>query len=374
VNIDQKSQGVDVQNAPQEVNQMKSLLAVALSGGVDSLVSAALLKEAGHQLVGLHFLTGYEGGTPARGDSTPHAVRDDMAHLSRQLGIPVHIIDLRSEFQDRVVDYFVQTYASGKTPNPCLVCNPLIKFDILYSRAKELGALRLATGHYARIEKAPDGRMKLLRGRDRKKEQSYFLSRLTQEQLASAVLPLGNLTKAETRRIARERGLVPITYRESQDVCFIKDLNYADFLSHQPGFSFSPGPIENTNGQTIGRHNGLHRFTIGQRRGINCPAAYPYYVVRIDPERNGLIVGTRDELCRRGCLVDRINWIAAPPVAPLEILIRVRYRHQAVPATLTPLGDTRAEITFYAPESAVTPGQGAVFYHGEEVLGGGWIE
>ena len=350
---------------------MKSSLAVALSGGVDSLVSAALLKEEGYPLIGLHFVTGYDTGASF---SDEGSISRTMDALARQLDIPIHIIDLRTEFQQNVVDYFVATYANGKTPNPCLVCNPLIKFGILYSKAKKLGADRIATGHYARIEKTDDGRMRLLRGTDREKEQSYFLSRLTQEQLASAVLPLGTLTKAETKRIAQERGLAPITPRESQDVCFITDRNYADFLIHQPGFSFSVGPIENTNGQTIGEHAGLHRFTIGQRRGINCPAAEPYYVVRIDANRNCLVVGSKDALHAYSCRVEGINWIAPPPGHPIEIEVRIRYRHSAVVATLAPVGDACAEITFRNPEPAVTPGQGAVFYRGNEVLGGGWIQ
>lgn len=344
---------------------MKSPLAVALSGGVDSLVAAALLKEKGRRLIGMHFVTGYE---------TDSHSQDTARTLARQLDLPIHVADLRSEFQDQVVDYFVGTYACGKTPNPCLMCNRLIKFGVLFSKAKALGAMGIATGHYARIEKTVSGRFRLLRGIDRQKEQSYFLSRLTQTQLASAVLPLGTLTKTETRRIASDMGLVPVTSRESQDVCFIKGGTYADFLIRQPDFDPRPGPIENTNGRIIGRHDGLHRFTIGQRRGINCPAAAPYYVVRIDAVRNCLVVGGKDELNTRSCRVDRINWIAPAPADPIEIKVRVRYRHRAVEATLIPLGGDRAEIRFHKPEPAVTPGQGAVFYSGEEVLGGGWIE
>ena len=361
---------------------MKSSLAIALSGGVDSLVAAALLKEQGHRLIGLHFVTGYETNPSSSGSAPSDSAVDDadtparrtMDILSHQLGIPVHIIDLRADFQSQVVNYFVGTYASGKTPNPCLICNPTIKFGILLSKAKVFGASRIATGHYARIDTSDAGRIRLLRGIDKKKEQSYFLSRLTQDQLASAVLPLGTMTKAQTRRVAQAKGLSPVTIKESQDVCFIKDRNYADFLIHQPGFSFSAGPIENTRGQTVGQHKGLHRFTIGQRRGINCPAAEPYYVVRLDPSRNCLVIGSKDELYKGSCHVDRINWIAPPPTVPIAINVKVRYRHSAAAATLTPLGGSRAEISFETPEPAVTPGQGAVFYQGEEVLGGGWIE
>lgn len=361
---------------------MQSFTAIALSGGIDSLVAAALLKGQGRRLIGLHFLSGYEAGTGPGGLGRPdpnfaaieaHA-RRAMEPLTEQLDIPLYIIDLRAEFQSRVVDYFVETYARGKTPNPCLVCNPLIKFDILLKKARSLGASQFATGHYARIETAVDGRKRLLRGTDKKKEQSYFLARLAQWQLACTVLPLGAMSKEQTRQIAHRKGLIPASAQESQDVCFIRDGNYAEFLVQRSGVAPRPGPIEDVNGRVLGRHAGLHRFTIGQRRGINCPAAAPYYVVRIDRERNCLIVGGKDELSTRRCRVSHINWIAPPPNGPLSVMTRVRYRHKAVSSTLTPFDESNAEVVFDTPEAAVTPGQGAVFYIGDEVLGGGWIE
>lgn len=362
---------------------MGQTIAVALSGGIDSLVAAALLKDQGHALIGLHFLNGYEtGAAPARQDGhDPHFTaieahaRRTMAPLAEQLGIPLYIIDLRQEFQSQVVDYFINAYSAGFTPNPCLVCNPIIKFDILLERARTLGATQMATGHYARITTTPDGqRLRLMQGVDTHKDQSYFLARLSQAQLATAVLPLGNLRKEQTRRIAHRKGLIPPTARESQDVCFIRDGHYADFLTRNAGDVPQPGPIEDMRGRVVGRHNGLHRFTIGQRRGINCPAAEPYYVVRLDRERNCLVVGSKQALLRRRCIVSRINWIAPVPQRPTKVGVRIRYRHQAVPATLSPIDAQQAEIAFDMPESAVTPGQGAVFYKADEVLGGGWIE
>ena len=381
-----ESQSVDVQNRFQEVKQafilMQPFLAVALSGGIDSLVSAALLKEQGHRLIGLHFLTGYEAGfpvpesasVPGGSDAIAAFARKSMDLLAAQIDIPIYVIDLRSHFQRQVVRYFVDTYAGGRTPNPCLVCNPTIKYGLLLSEATRLGASGIATGHYARIERSTDGRIHLLRGRDAKKEQSYFLSRLTQHQLAAATLPLGHLTKAQTRHIAQQMGLVPVSRQESQDICFIRSKGYADFLMQQPGFAFSPGPIENSEGETIGRHNGLHRFTIGQRRGINCPAARPYYVIRIDMARNCLIVGDKEQLLSRQCHVRDINWIGPPPTGSMAVETKVRYRHEAVKAIVTPIGESDARVVFETPEPAVTPGQGAVFYQGDEVLGGGWIE
>jgi tRNA-uridine 2-sulfurtransferase len=361
---------------------MPETIAIALSGGIDSLVTAALLKEQGHRPIALHFLTGYE--TSARraaqtGDGTAaenlvRQAEQKLEPLARQLQIPLHIVDLRAGFQHHVVDYFVAAYRSGKTPNPCLVCNPRIKFELLLEKARGLGATRIASGHYARIRPTAQGGWRLLRGVDASKDQSYFLARLSQHQLAQILLPLGDLTKAETRRIAAAKGLQPVVERESQDVCFIADSDYSAFLAAQPGFAAESGSIETVAGEVIGRHAGIHRYTIGQRRGINCPAATPYYVLRIDPGRNRIVVGQKDDLLAPECTVADIHWIAAPPRKPLRLTTKLRYRHAAVPATLIPADGPRARLIFDTPQTAVTPGQGAVFFSGEEVLGGGWIQ
>lgn len=362
---------------------MSGTIAVALSGGIDSLVTAAMLRERGNDLIGMHFINGYEaepddaGGQSGRQadiTSVMERARIRLIRMTDPLRIPIHIVDLRSEFQCRVVDYFIRTYQSGRTPNPCLICNPAIKYGILLEKARSLGASHLATGHYARIRTSANGRMQLFRGKDPQKEQSYFLARLTQDQLASAVMPLGEYTKDQTRQIAREKGLQPAASQESQDICFIRSGGYGQFLQRQPGFSSHPGPIENIEGNLIGQHNGLHQFTIGQRRGINCPASEPYYVVRLDPERNCLIVGFRHHLQTGSFRTSHINWISEQPRAPLNITVRIRYRHRAVDATLNPLDNSGAEVVFKAPQSAVSPGQGAVFYHGDQLLGGGWIQ
>jgi tRNA-uridine 2-sulfurtransferase len=361
---------------------MQQRVAIALSGGIDSLVAAALLKEQGHQVIGLHFITGYEYGfqhlaAHSNSNRDPAGIENRtrrlLAPMVAPLDIPIHIIDLRMEFQSRVVDYFVVTYQQGRTPNPCLVCNPSIKFDILFRKARALGAERIATGHYARLERDGQNRMHPLRGVDPLKEQSYFLARLSQDQLHRAVLPLGGFTKDQTRQVARRKGLHPASVQESQDICFIKEGSYGDFLRQQPGFVSSPGVIEDLNGRPIGRHNGLHRFTVGQRRGINCPAAEPYYVIALDTARNVLVVGGKRDLRTRFCRVEQINWITEPPEASTEVHVRLRYRHTAVPGILVPENASRAHITFHEPQSAVTPGQGAVFYQADEVLGGGWI-
>ena len=356
---------------------MPGCTAIALSGGIDSLAAAALLKDQGHRIIALHFLTGFEKSAvnePGGQEGPEERMRRKLAPLTDSLDIPLYIIDLRREFKSLVVDYFVSTYAIGRTPNPCLICNPMIKFDILLSRAAEWGADRIATGHYARIADAGRGDKRLLRGIDPVKDQSYFLARLRREQMEKAVLPLGGMTKRQTRGIARDKGLHPAVAEESQDVCFIRDSSYAEFLSNQSGFHFRPGPIEDVSGRIIGRHQGLHRYTVGQRRGINCPAARPFYVVRLEPDRNCLVVGGKEDLLASECRVTQVNWITALPREPFKAQVQVRYRHQAVPATIIPRPEACAKVVFDAPEEAITPGQGAVFYNGDEVLGSGWIQ
>jgi tRNA-specific 2-thiouridylase len=353
---------------------MKPIIVIALSGGVDSLVAARLLKDQGHEVVGVHFFTGYETGSA---QPVPAAARESAetlaADLAAQLGLPVEVLDCSAEFKRRVVDYFTCSYASGRTPNPCLICNPAIKFGVLLQYACDRGASRLATGHYARVQTDGSGGFRLLKGRDPLKEQSYFLARLTSDQLARACFPLGAMTKTDVIRLARTNGLVPIRGGESQDVCFVREGAYPGFLAAQRGFSSRPGAIVDTRGNVLGTHRGLHRFTLGQRRGINCPAPEPYYVVRIEHRQNRLVVGSRRDLLTDRCRVEAINWIGPPPHSRLRAHTRVRYRHHGTPATLTPLDATTAAVAFDTLQSAVTPGQGAVFYSGEEVLGGGWI-
>ena len=357
----------------------RSTVAVALSGGVDSAVAAYRLRRDGFGVIGLHFITGYEpSGLPhekeeklAFSDREARA-RRQLSPLCRELDIVLHVLDLRELFQREVVDYFIGSYTNGLTPNPCIRCNAAVKFGAAGQSARQLGARYLATGHYARISNGK-GCRRLFKGVDAAKDQSYFLARLNQQQLSRAVFPLGELTKDQVRRQARELGWQPLLKRESQDVCFVGDQKYGGFLAAQPGFQPQPGPIEDLNGRLLGRHPGLHCFTIGQRRGINCPAPEPYYVVRLDARRNCLVVGRRDDLITGQCLVRSINWICREPVKPISVQVKVRYRHQAVGATVTPLHSGRARIDFARPIEAVTPGQGAVFYRSDEVLGGGWI-
>ncbi len=341
---------------------MSNITAIAISGGIDSLVAACLLKEQGRKIIGIHFLTGYESVCPM-----------EIENLADQIGITVKITDCSIPFKSKVVDYFTQTYQNGQTPNPCLVCNPLIKFGTVFDFAREMGATCIATGHYARTEKDNNGKFHLFKGLDLIKEQSYFLAFLTQQQLACACFPLGNLTKPEVRKIAEEKGLHPVVKKESQDICFIKGNTYGEFLAKQKGFEPGPGHIEDIHGRILGEHKGLHLFTIGQRRGINCPAPDPYYVVQIDIKQNRLVVGLKKDLLSSECKVVKINWVSHAPDSPVKVDTRVRYRHKASPSTLFPVDRQTAVVRFDEPQSAITPGQGAVFYKGNEILGGGWI-
>jgi tRNA-uridine 2-sulfurtransferase len=345
-------------------------IAVLLSGGVDSLVTARLLKDQGHAIFGIHFFTGYESQPVIESREAAIGI---VSRLRDQLEIPIEIFDTRKAFQSVVVDYFIQTYQKGRTPNPCMVCNPFIKFGACLSLAKEQGASHLATGHYARVRKDGNDTFQLLRGKDHKKDQSYFLARLNQQMLSQAVFPLGEFTKAETIALSQKLGLRPVMSKESQDICFINNCAYGEFLEQQPGFNRQKGLVEDIDGRVIGEHQGLHHYTIGQRRGINIPASEPYYVIHIDAEQNRLVVGFEQDTLSDKCYVEEIQWIHGPPPQPVSVKTRIRYRHKAAPSLLTPLDNHAARIRFETPQSAITPGQAAVFYDGNEVLGGGWI-
>lgn len=363
-----------------------------MSGGVDSLVAACLLKNRGWTVFGIHFITGYETfrdtdtpscleDLPSRGKRAGNCtdISDALAdhpirRLGERIGIPILFLDCRHVFQRVVVDYFCRSYAQGVTPNPCLVCNPCVKFGKLLDFAQQKGASALATGHYARVQKTRDEPVHLFKGADPAKDQSYFLSFLTQAQLSKAVFPLGDMTKAAVRALARRCNLTPISANESQDICFIKGKSYSDFLVENDRFIPTDGPIVNTSGKRIGTHHGLHLFTIGQRKGINCPAAEPYYVVHIDTENNQLTVGAKKDLLSTRCHVEDVNWIQEPMTTDFNAHVKLRYRHRAVPALIHVHDTSQVTLQFDSPQAAVTPGQGAVFYLGDEVLGGGWIQ
>jgi tRNA-specific 2-thiouridylase len=357
--------------------------AVLLSGGVDSLVTAGILKNQGMSLFGIHFYTGYDSAREKcskpdlHPDVSDNPSRDTALEraqlLEQQLDISIEVLDVRRAFQSWVVEYFIKSYQVGRTPNPCMICNPSIKFGACLSLAREMGASHLATGHYAQIRHDHQAKYHLYRGKDGNKDQSYFLARMNQNMLARALFPLGSYTKTETLSLARQFGLAPVTPSESQDVCFIPDKNYGDFLARQSGFSSAGGSIVTVDGDVIGRHQGLHRYTIGQRRGINIPAAEPYYVIRIDAAENRLVVGPKQAVYADTCRVVDIHWIQTTPPQIMQVDTRIRYRHRAAPSQLTLLKKDQAQVRFETPQSAITPGQAAVFYSGDEVLGSGWI-
>jgi len=338
-------------------------VAVALSGGVDSAVAAARLQEQGFQVEGVHLRLW---------DCPP---REQLKALARQLGIPLREVDLRQDFARQVVDYFVTEYCQGRTPNPCLMCNAAIKFGRLWEEVRAKGAQLLATGHYARLLPAEDGNPGLFRGADRSKDQSYFLSRIPREVLPQVLFPLGEMTKAQVKARHRELGLPHgPDCRESMELCFVPGDRYQEFLRAQAGFRDSAGELVDTEGRFLGKHRGLTHFTVGQRRGLGVTFREPLYVVELQPETNRVVLGPKVDLFSRGLRASLVNWLISPPAGELEAQAVIRYRHPGGLAKITPVGADGVEVIFQEPQSAVTPGQAVVFYQGDRVLGGAWID
>lgn len=354
----------------------KTRVVVGLSGGVDSSTAAALLLEQGYEVVGIT-LKLWPQDCLARAEDKccgPQAVADARA-VCHRLGIPFYLMDEAEEFKQQVIRYFAEEYKAGRTPNPCVMCNDKLKFGTLLSLARKLGAEYVATGHYARIERDPaSGRHLLKRGRDPRRDQSYFLFSLRQEQLARSLFPLGDLCKTETRAAARERALKTADKEESMEICFVPDNDYGAFLQKSGLVAPHRGEIVDRAGRVLGYHEGIEFYTIGQRRGLRLAASRPWYVVDLDPTRNRVVVGEAADLACAEFRVERCNWIpwAAPP-ATLEVTAKIRYNHPGTPATVTPQPDGGARVQLHTPQRAVTPGQACVFYDGDTVVGGGWI-
>ncbi len=387
-------------------------IVVAMSGGVDSSVAAELLKEQGHEVIGIMLRLWSEPGViEAEDDGVERVVQnkccsleavDDARRVARQLDIPFYLVNVEQEFKDKIVDSFYEDYVAGRTPNPCLTCNRHIRFTVLLKRALGLGADYLATGHYVRVDDHPvTGKRRLRRGLDPDKDQSYVLHVLNQFQLAHACFPLGNYTKPQVRAMAAERGMRVATKAESQEICFVAQNDYRGFIdryaaahaaaavavgaggrgeaSGQPLITIPrPGPIYDQDGRLLGRHRGLAYYTIGQRKGLGLTAREPLHVLKIDAAQNALIVGPAEALNRSEFIVGRMHYVSGDtPEEPFAARVRVRYKAQEQPALVTPLAGNRVQVRLMQPQRAITPGQAAVFYGGEdgdEVLCGGIIE
>ena len=368
---------------------------VAMSGGVDSSVVAGMLHRRGTPVIGLTMQLWNQRRLPQLAGDGPVQHRccstDDVydaRRVAEHCGFPFYVVNFERQFEDAVVRPFVEDYLGGRTPIPCTNCNNSVKFDQLLVTARQIGAERLATGHYARIRHNPaTGRYELLRARDASKDQTYFLFGLTQAQLARSVFPLGDLSKREVRSLAHEMKLPVAEKPESQEICFVPSGDYTQFiegyLAEQGSEAAADsGEVVTTSGEVVGRHAGLHHYTIGQRRGLGVAAGRPMYVVNIDSAANRLVIGADAELHRDTCEVERVNWISmAHPEKPIEVMAKIRHKHEPAPAIVEPLLDptgpedraATVRVRFRSPQRAITPGQAAVFYQGDLVVGGGWI-
>jgi tRNA-specific 2-thiouridylase len=358
----------------QNANGSATRVVVAMSGGVDSSVAAALLVAEGYDVIGMMMRLWSEPGEESYNRCCTPDSMAQARHVARNLGIPFYAIDAQQVFYDTVVTYFKDGYAQGSTPNPCLACNRSIRWEFLLNQALALGAGSMATGHYARLQSNDTGSIELLRAVDAQKDQSYILHVLGQEQLTHALFPLGGYTKLQVRQLARDFNLPVAERAESQDLCFLGKGDYRSFLVRNSPEIQNPGRIVNRKGETIGEHRGLAFYTIGQRKGLGLSSSIPLYVLDKDPQKNALIVGTGDELGRNELTTGRVNWVSGVrPEQPLRAQIKIRYKANEAWGTVTPLENGHAHVRFDSPLRDITPGQAAVFYDGETCLGGGII-
>ena len=346
-----------------------------MSGGVDSSVSAALLKEQGHEVIGVSLQLYERPEAAASSGRTCCSLTDvmDAGRVAKRLGIPFEVIDLRESFRKLVMDDFVAEYAAGRTPNPCARCNERIKFGLLLEMVTSLGADLLATGHYARVTRDPAGRYQLRKGLDPRKDQTYFLFGMRQQQLAATIFPVGNLEKAQVRELAARFNLPVAQKKESQEICFIPDNDYVRFLE-EAGITPSAGDLVNAAGLKLGSHAGIHRYTVGQRRGLGIAWKEPLYVTQIRKEQAQVVVGGRSELLAGSLVAGELSWTDLPFTGVFHGSCSIRYRQQPVPCEAVLLADGRLRVAFPHPQQAVTPGQAVVLYDGDRVVGGGWIQ
>jgi tRNA-specific 2-thiouridylase len=361
---------------PQWEEDRMARVVLAMSGGVDSSVAAYLLKRQGHEVIGLFMRTGAHGAEDGRADHKKGCCSaidaGDARRVADKLDIPFYALDFARDF-DRIIDYFADEYLRGRTPNPCVVCNSWLKFGQLWSYARQLQADCIATGHYARMVRA-GGRHELHRAADPDKDQSYVLYGIRDAILPSLLFPIGEYRKEEVRNLARRAGLGVADKPDSVEICFVPDGDHAGLIRRRRPEAGTAGKFVDASGAVLGQHDGIERFTIGQRKGLGIAAGSRRYVLKIVPEANEVVLGDREALLSSGLRAARVNWLAEPPAGALRCLAKIRYRHTPAAATVTPVSREEVRVTFDEPQSSVTPGQAVVFYDGSRVLGGGWIE
>jgi tRNA-specific 2-thiouridylase len=352
-------------------------IVVAMSGGVDSSVAAALLAEQGHEVIGLSMqLYDQSEGQTSFGSCCSIDDLHDARRVAASIGIPHYIVNFEKQFNEQVISNFVSEYAAGRTPLPCAHCNSDLKFATLAEKALAFDADAVATGHYARVGRDENGRLELRRGLDSGKDQSYFLFSLTQAQLARAIFPVGDLPKDDVRKYARRRRLPVADKPDSQEICFIPDNDYRSFVTRTIPEAAREGALVDESGRVLGSHSGIHRFTVGQRKGLGLasPTGTPMYVLALRPAEQHVVVGPKASLERTRLTASGVNWIVPEPTGALRVAAQIRHRHEAAPAIVRSLGGGHAEAAFDEPQLAVSPGQAVVFYHGDSVVGGGWID
>ncbi len=352
---------------------------VAMSGGVDSSVTAALLKEQGYNLIGVTMQVWPEDQPDPEGSGNCCSLSavEDARRVANNLDIPYYVMNFRELFQEKVIDYFIEEYLEGKTPNPCIACNQYVKFAALLHKALALGADFVATGHYAKVFfDQQRQRFVLIKAKDQNKDQTYVLYNFTQEQLSRIMLPLGEFTKPQIRDKARALGLSVVAEKpESQEICFVTDNDYRRFLHEKAGTRIKPGPFFNRQGNVIGQHQGIPYYTIGQRKGLGMALGKPAYVVDIDPGKNAVVIGDQEDLMKNKLISFKNNFILMERLEkPMEVTAKIRYKAGEAPAMITPLDHNRVAVEFDKPQKAITPGQAVVYYQGEYVVGGGIIE